>query len=68
MLGLSQDDLVKASGISKRTIAGFELASGNPSERTIRAIRLALQEAGAEFIEENGGGVGVRLRKRSTTE
>ena len=28
------------------------------------AIRRALEEAGLEFIEENGGGPGVRLRKR----
>jgi hypothetical protein len=28
-------------------------------------IRLALEGAGVEFIDENGGGPGVRLRKRS---
>jgi hypothetical protein len=28
-----------------------------------RLLRRALQEAGVEFIEENGGGAGVRLRK-----
>jgi hypothetical protein len=26
-------------------------------------IRLALERAGVEFIDENGGGPGVRLRK-----
>jgi hypothetical protein len=30
-----------------------------------RAIRQALEDAGVEFIDENGGGAGVRLRKRS---
>ena len=29
------------------------------------AIRRALELAGVEFIDENGGGAGVRLRKRS---
>jgi hypothetical protein len=29
------------------------------------AVRHALEAAGVEFIDENGGGVGVRLRKRS---
>ena len=29
------------------------------------AIRRALEEAGVEFIPENGGGAGVRMRKRS---
>ncbi|MGB8893864.1 MAG: hypothetical protein WCD13_06070 [Pseudolabrys sp.] len=28
------------------------------------AIRRALENAGIEFIDENGGGPGVRLRKR----
>jgi hypothetical protein len=27
-------------------------------------IRIALENAGVEFIDENGGGPGVRLRKR----
>ena len=29
---------------------------------TITAIRTALESAGVEFIEENGGGAGVKLR------
>ena len=34
--------------------------------RTVEAIRTALEAAGIEFIPENGGGVGVRLKaKRS---
>jgi hypothetical protein len=28
------------------------------------AVRRALESAGVEFINENGGGPGVRLRKR----
>jgi hypothetical protein len=28
------------------------------------AVRRALETAGVEFIDENGGGPGVRLRKR----
>jgi hypothetical protein len=27
------------------------------------AVRLALESAGVEFIDENGGGPGVRFRK-----
>jgi hypothetical protein len=33
-------------------------------QRTIVQLRKALEKAGVEFIEENGGGPGVRLRKR----
>ena len=31
---------------------------------TVDRLRTALEQAGVEFIEENGGGPGVRLRKR----
>jgi hypothetical protein len=33
-------------------------------EETVRKIRAALENGGIEFIHENGGGPGVRLRKR----
>jgi hypothetical protein len=32
------------------------------------AIRRVLEEAGVEFIDENGGGPGVRLRKRQKSK
>ena len=32
------------------------------------AIRRALEAAGIEFIDENGGGPGVRLRKRQRSK
>jgi hypothetical protein len=31
--------------------------------RTVSAIQAVLEDAGVEFIPENGGGAGVRLRK-----
>jgi hypothetical protein len=31
---------------------------------TLDALKKALEAAGVEFIDENGGGLGVRLRKR----
>jgi hypothetical protein len=31
---------------------------------TTAALKKALEAAGVEFIDENGGGPGVRLRKR----
>jgi hypothetical protein len=33
-------------------------------ESTVRALQKALETAGVEFIDENGGGPGVRLRRR----
>lgn len=41
------------------------LAKVTPCQSTIDAIRTALETAGVEFIAENGGGSGVRLRKNS---
>jgi hypothetical protein len=35
-----------------------------PREHTVYETRLVLGAAGIEFIAENGGGPGVRLRKR----
>ena len=36
----------------------------SPTAANELAIRRALESAGVEFIDENGGGPGVRLRKR----
>ncbi|WP_431284951.1 helix-turn-helix domain-containing protein [Humitalea sp. 24SJ18S-53] len=63
LLGWSQDQLAAASAVPKRTVARFELGEGAPQQRTIAAIRGALEAAGVEFIKENGGGPGVRLLK-----
>lgn len=63
MLGISQDDLSRKTEVSKRTIAGFEMGQSRPYPRTLEAIRQVLEDAGIEFIPENGGGAGVRLKK-----
>ena len=45
--------------------AVFRLEQGETlHQRTVIAIREALELAGLEFIDENGGGPGVRLRRR----
>ena len=63
LLGWSQDQLVDASGVPKRTLARFELGEGVPQRRTLASVRTALETAGVVFIAENGGGPGVRLRQ-----
>ncbi|MGH6846446.1 MAG: helix-turn-helix domain-containing protein [Methylocella sp.] len=55
-------DLARLAKVSASTVARFE-ADEKLTERTIDAICAALEEAGVEFIDENGGGAGVRLRK-----
>jgi DNA-binding XRE family transcriptional regulator len=66
LLDWSQSDLARHSGISEPTIARLESAEGQLGGRgeTAKKIRAALERSGIEFIDENGGGLGVRLRKR----
>jgi transcriptional regulator with XRE-family HTH domain len=65
LIGWSQEKLASAAGISLPTIKRLEAAEGmlGGRETTAQKIRIALEKAGVEFIDENGGGAGVRLRK-----
>jgi predicted transcriptional regulator len=66
LLAWSQGDLAAASGISEPTIARLEAEDGPVRGRaeTGAALVAALEKAGVEFIAENGGGVGVRIKRR----
>ena len=66
LLGWSQDDLANKAGISVPTIKRLEAAKGDIGGRaeTGAALMVALEKAGVEFIPENGGGAGVRMKKR----
>jgi hypothetical protein len=61
----SAEDLARESSLSVATIRRAELADGETSMTVANnlAVRRALEAAGVEFIDENGGGPGVRLRK-----
>jgi transcriptional regulator with XRE-family HTH domain len=61
-LGWGVRDLATAAKVSPDTIARLERGE-SLYPRTIDVIRTALETAGVEFIHENGGGAGVRLRK-----
>ncbi len=61
-VGWGVRDLATAAKVSPDTIARFERGE-TLYPRTVEAIRAALEAAGVEFIAENGGGAGVRLRK-----
>jgi transcriptional regulator with XRE-family HTH domain len=66
LLDWSQDQLAGEAGVSIPTIKRLEAQDGPLGGRgeTATSIRSALEAAGIEFIDENGGGPGVRLRKR----
>lgn len=61
-VGWGVRDLAAAAKVSPDTIARLERGE-SLYPRTVEAIRAALEAAGVEFIAENGGGAGVRLRK-----
>ena len=63
MMGWSQAHLAAAARVSRMTIVDFEAGRRLPYANNLAAIRAALEAAGVEFIAENGGGPGVRLRK-----
>jgi len=64
LIGWSQTQLAEAAGLSLPTVKRFETASNmKVSDDAIAKMIAALEAAGVEFIAENGGGAGVRLKK-----
>lgn len=55
-------ELAEKASVSPNTVTRIE-ADQPANASTFAAIRSALETAGVEFIPENGGGPGVRLRK-----
>jgi transcriptional regulator with XRE-family HTH domain len=62
-LNWTVDTLARAASVGEATIRRFEQGRAVPIPATVAAMQRALEAAGVEFIEENGGGAGVRLRK-----
>ncbi len=64
----SADDLAKQAKLGRITITRAESVDGKTSltEANSDAVRRVLESAGVEFIPENGGGSGVRLRSKVT--
>ena len=65
-LQLGVRDLAKLANVSAMTITRFENEQSGGQAQTLRKLQSAFETAGVVFITENGGGPGVRLRKRST--
>ena len=61
----SAEDLARASAVGLTTIRRAELTESETSMTVANdlAVRHALEAAGVEFIDENGGGPGVRLKR-----
>jgi hypothetical protein len=69
LLRWSAEDLARAARLGITTIRRAELTEAETSMTIANdlAVRRALEAAGVEFIDGNGGGPGVRLREGSTS-
>jgi hypothetical protein len=63
LLDWSQQDLASDAEVGVVTIRQFQAGVNQPRRATLVVVRHTLEAAGVEFIDDNGGGVGVRLRK-----
>ena len=63
LLGWTANELSRQSAVSLRTIQRAELQETFMTAANDLAIRRSLEAAGVEFIDGNGGGPGVRLRR-----
>jgi transcriptional regulator with XRE-family HTH domain len=68
LLDWSQKDLAARAGVGIVTVRQLEGGVNEPRRATLEVIRRAFESAGVEFIEENGGGPGVRLRKPTSSK
>ena len=61
----SAKELAEKAGVAESTIKRMEQDEGFPVARgaNIEAVYKTLADAGIIFVPENGGGVGIRLRK-----
>ncbi len=64
LLDWTQQELADAARIGVATLRIFEGEAAETRHATLVVLRQALESAGVEFIDEDGGGPGVRLRKR----
>ena len=65
LAGMSQQEVASASNISVPTLKRMEGSEGKVTgyRNNIDAVQRTLEQAGIQFIPENGGGVGVRFAK-----
>jgi transcriptional regulator with XRE-family HTH domain len=65
LLGWSQSELAKRAGLSLPTVKRLEAGFGPRVSNEARGkMQQAIEDAGIEFIDENGGGAGVRFKTK----
>ena len=68
LVDIDQTTLADAASLSRSVIVDFESGKRVPYKKNLNAIQKALEDLGVEFIPENGGGPGLRLKARSDAE
>jgi transcriptional regulator with XRE-family HTH domain len=63
LLDWSQQELAEKAGVGIVTVRQLEAGVQKPRRATLDVVERAFEAAGVDFIDENGGGAGVRLRK-----
>ena len=63
MLEMTQAQLAQKSRLGLSTVVDYEKMRRQVSPEAVSTIRAALEQSGIQFISENGGGAGVRLKK-----
>jgi hypothetical protein len=58
----SPERLAQACSVELETIKEFEARFRRPDPEVLSRIRAVLVEAGVDFVDENGGGAGARLK------
>ena len=64
LLDWSQQQLADAARVGISTVRQFEGGEREPRHATLDVIRRAFEAAGVIFVDENGDGPGVRMRKK----
>ena len=67
LLNFTQPQLARTAKLGLSTVVDFEKKRRRVSFDVIELIKKTLEHAGVVFIDENGGGEGVRLRKLPAT-
>ena len=62
-IGWGVRELAEKAGVTANTVTRIENGA-DAKQSTMNRLQHALEIAGIELIDENGGGPGVRLRKR----
>ena len=57
-------ELAEATRLHRNTVTNIETERYVGDTASLTMIETVLKRAGVDFIDENGGGPGVRLRKR----